>query len=75
LFFGVYHVVMNFKESFKGLIAMLVLIGVYVATIVAAASEVTGILANSVIGAYRSLCCLTLLLWCLSSSNEFQRII
>jgi hypothetical protein len=38
----------NFKESFKGLLALLVLTGVYVATIVAAPSEVTGIMANTV---------------------------
>jgi hypothetical protein len=47
-FFGVYQVAMNFKESFKGLLALLVLLGVYVATIVAAPSEVTGIMANTV---------------------------
>lgn len=47
-FFGVYQVAMNFKESFKGLIALLVLIGGYVATIALAPSEVTGIMANTV---------------------------
>lgn len=46
--FGIFQVASNFKESLKGLLALLVMGGVYVATIVAAPSEVTGIMANTV---------------------------
>jgi len=46
--FGIVQVASNFKESAKGLIALVVLIAVYVGSIAAAPGEVTGIMAATV---------------------------
>jgi hypothetical protein len=46
--FGIIQVAMNFKDSAKGLIALLVLAGVYFTSIAIAPGEVTGVMAATV---------------------------
>jgi hypothetical protein len=46
--FGIFQVVTNFKESLLGLIALLVLAGIYFVSMAMASGEVTGVMAATV---------------------------